>query len=806
MGCIKYFRIKYQLVKVIVIASVLLSADPSFAQEKILQDIRGKVFDKFTRLPVIGASVFLPGTSPLLGTATDTTGRFLLRGVPVGRLTLEISCIGYVSKKFNDIILTSAREFFITVEIESNALEINEVVITSGLDKNLPQNSMASVSARSFSIDETTRYAGSLGDPARMASNFAGVMAESPQRNDIIVRGNSPSGLLWRLDGIEIPNPNHFGTIGTTGGPVTILNNNLLTNSDFFISAFPAEYGNALAGVFDLKMRSGNPYQRNFWGQIGWNGFELGAEGGFNKNNRSSYLAAYRYTFLGIIGKLGFIGYVPQFQDLTIKFNVPTGRAGEFSIICMEGTSHINLLDSEKKPEDWTFTDEGQDLSLKTGLALIGVTHRFALNDKIYLFQGLSVQESQNNEKTDTFSIANPTPFPKDRYDSYLVKYTASSSAEFRPGKTGKFKTGIMADFYQVHFSDSSWQENAYRSGTLVDEFVPLLRGYGEMQNRLFSKLIINSGLYGQWMLMNNRYSVEPRLGLRWLINAGHALSAGYGLHSQMIPLPVYFFRTFYADGTYRLTNKNLGFSKSHHLVLSYDFTISSSIRLKVETYYQFLYRIPVQEGFNFPEYSLINYGESYGLHEVDSLENKGTGRNAGIEITAERFFTKGYYWLTTLSLFDSKYTGSDGIWRNTAFDSQFIINVLGGHEWTFHVNHTISVDIKALYAGGKRYVPVDINKSMQARRTIYDWDHAYENSYGNFFRLDFRVGYNLNLKYVSHRFAIDLQNITNHQNLLIQRVDPQTGEIINDYQIGFFPMITWKIEFMLKVKNNGNL
>ena len=797
---------KYRVVYGLVLILVLLTGYSSIAQQRILQNIRGKVIDKITRLPVIGASVYLPGTSPLIGTATDTTGRFLLKGVPVGRVTLQVSCIGYVPRQINDIILTSAKEFFISTELESNALVVNEIVITSGLDKTLPQNNMAAVSARSFSIDETNRYAGSLGDPARMASNFAGVMAESPQRNDIIVRGNSPSGLLWRLDGIEIPNPNHFGTIGTTGGPVTILNNNLLTNSDFFISAFPAEYGNALAGVFDLKMRTGNPFQRDFWGQIGWNGFELGAEGGFNNRYRSTYLAAYRYTFLGIVGKLGLIGYVPQYQDLTMKFNIPSAKAGEFSIIFMEGTSHIDLLDSPKKPEDWTFSDEGQDLRLKTGLALLGITHRITLNDKISLFQNLSVQESLNQEETDTFSIVYPKPFPKDRYDSYQVKYSAFSSAEFRPGKTSKFKTGLLADIYQVHYSDSSWQSAAYRSGTLVDDFVPLVRGYGEMQNRLFKKIILNSGLYGQWMLMNNSYSIEPRIGFRWIINARHALGAGYGLHSQIIPLPVYFFRTYYPDGNYRLTNKNLGFSKSNHLVLSYDFTVNTNIRLKIETYCQFLYRIPVQQGLNFPEFSLINYGESYGLHEIDSLVNNGTGRNAGIEITAERFFAKGYYWLTTLSLFDSKYTGSDGIWRNTAFDSRFIINVLGGHEWTFHVNHTISIDIKALYAGGKRYVPVDVSKSMQERHTIYDWNNAYENSYGNFFRLDLRVGYNLNLKHVSHRFAIDLQNITNHQNLLIQRVDPQTGEIINDYQIGFFPMITWKIEFMLKSKNPGNL
>jgi hypothetical protein len=782
----------------IVLLAFSLFCTNATAQDILFQNIRGKVTDRDTNLPLTGASVYIPGTTPLIGSITDTSGLFLLKKVPVGRLGIEVSCLGYLTKQTGDIILTSAKEVFLEIKLETNAIQIREIVINSGLDKNQAINTMASVSARSFSIEETYRYAGSLGDPARMAANFAGVMAESPQRNDIVVRGNSPSGLLWRLDGIEIPNPNHFGTIGTTGGPVTILNNNLLTNSDFFIGAFPAEYGNALAGVFDLKMRNGNPFRREFWGQIGWNGFELGGEGGLDKNNQSSYLVSYRYTFLGLLGKLGIIGYIPQYQDLTVKVNIPTKRAGEFSLIGIEGTSKIEILDSKKPPSDWTFTDEGQDLRLKTGLGLIGISHRITLNDKISLRQNLSVQESVNGEQVDSFTVNYPSPFPIYRLNSSQTKYCLSSSLKVRSGQHSNFNAGISADLYHVGYSDSSWVSTGYRASTLINENVFLLREYAQWQSQFINRIILTGGLYSQVLFMNKSYSIEPRAGLRWLIDDHHALSLGYGLHSQIIPLPVYFFRTENQDGSYSLTNQNLGFSKSHHIIMGYDYSINPNLRLKTEIYYQLLFNIPVRSGTTFPEYSLINFGESYGLHEIDSLVNNGKGRNAGIEITLERFFKKGYYWLTTISLFDSRYTGSDGVWRHTAFDGNFIVNLLGGHEWTFHTNHTISLDIKTLYAGGKRYVPVDIEKSMAARRTIYDWGKAYENKYDNFFRLDIRLGYNLNLAKVSHRFAIDLQNVTNHQNLLIQRVDPVTGEIINDYQIGFFPMITWKVEFAL--------
>jgi hypothetical protein len=178
---------------------------------------------------------------------------------------------------------------------------LDDVTVRPDIRKDQAINEMAVVSARSFTIDETERYAGSLGDPSRMAANFAGVTSVSDQRNDIVIRGNSPLGLLWRLEGLEIPNPNHFGSIGTTGGPISMLNINHLTNSDFYTGAFPAEYGNALAGAFDIRMRNGNNQKHEFMGQMGFNGFELGAEGPFSSNSQASYMANFRYSTLEVL-------------------------------------------------------------------------------------------------------------------------------------------------------------------------------------------------------------------------------------------------------------------------------------------------------------------------------------------------------------------------------------------------------------------------------------------------------------------------------------------------------------------------
>jgi hypothetical protein len=298
--------------------------DSISATEGMTQTIRGTVTDAVSGYPLIGATVILVNSEPKSGTATDINGKFELKGVPLGRQALEISYLGYLSKTINNLLVVSGKEMVIEISLEEKTSTIGEVVIKASAKKTTAQNELAMVSARTFSVEETERFAGSLGDPARMVANYAGVMTQNDSRNDIIIRGNSPAGVLWRIEGIEIPNPNHFGAQGTTGGPVSMVNNNLLTNSDFLTGAFPAEYGNALSGAFDINLRSGNSSEAEYTGQVGFNGFELGAEGPLMKmknGQNASYLANYRYSTLDLVNKMGFsVGTgaaIPQYNDLT---------------------------------------------------------------------------------------------------------------------------------------------------------------------------------------------------------------------------------------------------------------------------------------------------------------------------------------------------------------------------------------------------------------------------------------------------------------------------------------------------------
>ncbi|OQX76613.1 MAG: TonB-dependent receptor, partial [Bacteroidetes bacterium 4484_276] len=374
------------------------------------QTIRGTVIDKLTQVTLPGATVIVLNTNPLIGTTSDINGEFRIENIGLGRQNIQVSFVGYTTRTISNLNLTSGRQTVVTVELEELILKLDEVVITASQEKDRPINKMATVSARSFTVEETERFAGSLGDPSRMAANYAGVSMTNDSRNDIIIRGNSPIGVLWRLDGVEIPNPNHFGAIGTTGGPVSMLNNNLLSNSDFFTSAFPAEYGNAMSGVFDLNMRSGNNQKREYVGQIGFNGFELGAEGPFKKGGKGSYIANYRYSTLGLMSAMGLefgVGTaIPQYQDLTFKIDLPGTKWGRFSLIGLGGLSYIELYESKEAEADdngdSNYDYGGVDLDYGSDMGVLGLSHLYFLSKNTRIQSFLSVQATRATTQIDS--------------------------------------------------------------------------------------------------------------------------------------------------------------------------------------------------------------------------------------------------------------------------------------------------------------------------------------------------------------------------------------------------------------------
>jgi len=775
--------------------------------------IRGVITDKISRTTLPGASIILLNVSPLKGSSSDANGKFRLDNVNVGRVSLKITYIGYKDVFLNNLILNTAKELVLEIEMEENVITQKSVEIKAIADKSNSLNKMTSVSARTFTVEETARYAGSRNDVARMASNYAGIVGSNDARNDIIIRGNTPSGLLWRLEGVDIPNPNHWGALSATGGPVCILNNNVLSNSDFLTAAFPAEYGNAVSGVFDLKMRNGNNEKHEFLGQIGFNGFELGAEGPINKQNASSYLVNARYSTLEVMEKMGAdFGTgtgIPKYKDFSMKLNFPKTRLGSFSVFALGGISDIEMWDSRKdttqEKVDY-YGGEGFDLTNGSDMIAGGITHTYFFGVNTY--SKLSISAATHNFETivDSLSPLNKTKIPNYRNDltenylttSFFLNHKISSRSFV---KAGFFIKGMGFNLFERIYNNN---DHALRTVSDFKGNTCLLQPYIQYQYKFSDALTLNTGLHAMYYMLNNDYSIEPRLGLKWNFTANQSLNFAYGMHSQLNSISVYFRQSKMPDGSFQRLNENLGMMSSQHFVMAYDCNITEYVRIKAEMYYQYLAHAAVNGGKS-NYYSLLNQGASFGYETPDTLKATGTGFNYGLEFTLEHFLNKGFYYLLTASVFESKYKGSDQIERNTAFNGNYVINALIGKEFVLgskkkeqKVRNVLSIDIKTTYAGGQRYTASNILYDAVNGRYYreYDENNAYRLQYKDYSRTDLKIAYRRNGRKITQEWGIDIQNVFNQTNVYAEKFDQKTGVKSFTNQIGIMLIPQYRIIF----------
>lgn len=787
--------------KILMILAALTAALLSWSQD-LTQTIRGRIIDNQTRMPVIGANVYLPGSEPVTGTISDGEGYFRLDRIPVGRHTLQVSCVGYNSVMLPNIVVTSSREIVLEISIEEMVNRLDEIVVTARQKKD-PLNKMAAISARSFTVEETGRFAGALMDPSRMATAYAGVIAASDQRNDIIIRGNSPLGLLWKLEDINIPNPSHFASISTTGGGISMLNNNNLSNSDFLTGAFPAEYGNALAGVFDLKLKKGNDEKYESMIQLGVTGMELGLEGPLPGDNRSSFITNYRYSAVGILNSIGVVDdkdlpAIPKFQDITLRVDFPnSSKLGKFSIFAIGGTSNIDL---KFKPEDLEADEyldvENQNHYTECRTGVMGLSNTYRISDNSYLKSTLALTGSESIVISDTILDLNTTRLIG-RQKSSEVRYILTSKLNNRINSRNSIESGIMMNRIRFNYVDSNYLSEVadrYQVWHDLGGHAALLEAYSQWQHKVSDKLILNTGVHFQYFSYSRKSSLEPRLNLKWTAGNHHVVSLGTGLHSQVQPFVFYIYQTETSPGHFTFTNQDLSYTKSLHLVAGYDHHFLKDFRIKSEVYYQYLFNVPVE---NHPSlFSMVNVGAEFTMPFTDSLVNKGTGENYGVELTFEKFFSKNYYFLVTSSLFQSKYTGSDGIKRNTIFNSNYTLTALGGAELKITGKSTFLTDGRITLVGGRRYIPVNLDESRIQGQEVLDNEKAYQNRLKDYFRFDYKFGFRFNRKRVFHYIVVDIMNIFNTRNLFQQVYNPKTSQIYNVYQYGMLPNILYRLEF----------
>ena len=765
-----------------------------FAQE-LTQIIKGRVVDVDTEIPLPGATITILDTDPLIGASTDINGYFRLENVTLGRYNLRISFIGFEPAYVSEIEVGSGKEVVVNVTLKESSVALEEVVVKGSVDKKEPLNSMAIISSRQINMEEARRYAGAFDDPARLASSYAGVAAGNMNSNGIVVRGNAPKGVLWRMEGLEIANPSHFANLTTFGGGgVTALSSQMIDNSDFYTAAFPAEYGNALSGVFDIKMRIGNRDKREHAVQVGITGIDISSEGPYKKGKPATYLFNYRYSMFGLIKPIlpenaGLITY----QDVAFKTDFPTRKAGVFSMWGLGSTDQSGSR-VEKEPNEWEYNEDRMEEDAKTYMGAFGLTHKIIIGKKSLVNSSLAL--SGSGIKWDAKRMdENKTLYPYENVENYTWKYSLSSYINHKFSSKHTNRTGVQA--HLLNYDIFSQYAPVFMEDllTVVDDKTKseLIQAYTQSRLDLSERLTFNAGLHVQYFTLNKHYSIEPRLGIRYKLSPTQSISFGYGLHSRLEMLFVYLGQQETENGIVR-PNTNLNFSKSHHFVAGYNRAIGDNMNFRAEAYYQHLFSIPVEEGTSF---SMLNVDQDWFINQT--LVNNGTGENYGLDLTLERFMNNGYYYMFTTSIFHSEYVGGDGITRDSRYNKNFVFNILGGKEWKVgrgHKNNSIGINGKFSINGGDRLTPVDEEASYLAREVIYDENRAFEDQKPTSFYLYFTLNYRKNKNKHASIWSFQILNALGAPEYFGYRYNYINDTIDHDKQTIIIPNISYKIVF----------
>lgn len=775
------------------------------------QTISGTITEQFSVQPISFAKIEVLNSEHR--TVSDSTGYFELKNVAVGRISIKISATGYKPVFLSNLELLTGKQLVLTVELEEDIVSLEGVTVVSD-GKQQSFNDMIKVSRRQFSVEESKRYAGSLNDVQRMASSFAGITTANDQVNDIIVRGNTPSGMLFRLDGMNIPNPNHWSMPGSAGGTVSMLNNNVLRNSDFLTGAFAAEY-DAFSGVFDLKTRNGNYNKHEFLVQLGFNGLEAGAEGPINKKTRASYLFNYRKSLLEVLSL--FINFgtgtaVPKYQDLFFKINLPTQKAGIFSFIAMGGTSNIHFVPEEDKQNSFTY----EDLKSGSNTGVTGITHQISHKSKYTFNTSLLASGVLSKTSIDNTWLDNSTsnlmtePFVRNRFSD--SKLELAHYTHIKANSRNYFKVGFYIDYFMGKYSQDVYRNQIPGTPKYWVKGIDYAGNYLQTNtyfnylHKFTENIELVAGLAHKYLTLTDKQVIEPKLSASFKTGNRGAFSLGTGLYSKapsLIHVNVVDVQYDNFGNVLSSTRHNgsLNYMKSFHSVIGYDFFITPRLHIKTELYYQRLYDVITARTQSDSLASQNVYASlnefSFSFESMPAiLGNNGSGENYGVELTIEQFLNKGFYFLVTASVFNSRYKSVDNVWRNTRFNTNFVTNGLVGREFVLKPKFKLLLDLKVNFMRGNRYIPVLEQESIMANEAIYDYTRAYTQQLPNFFRIDFRLGFKLEGKKITQEMAFEAQNLTNRKNVYMQQYNPNSSKLETLYQNGILPMGLYRIYF----------
>ena len=763
------------------------------------QTIRGQVVDQANGTPLVGATVSLLPSEPLKGTTTDSKGVFELEEVVVGRYRLKVSFLGYEDYLVSEVLVTRGKEVIQNIALKANPYDLETITIAASPVPSIPTIDPV------ITTEKTRRFPATFFDPARLMAAYPGVINTNDQANNMAVRGNSPNGILWRLEGVDIVNPNHLSNAGTVddratqnGGGVNILSTQMLGDSRFLLGIVPTDYGNFQSGVFDMQLRDGNSRRNEFTSQIGLIGVDFAAEGPIDTDKNSSFLANYRYSTLGLLAALGVqLGDEEiTFQDLSFKLSFPTQKSGKISVFGFGGLSS-NVFNAVRDSTVWEFEKDRQDIGFDSKIGAIGASYEKTESDKLQWKLSSVYSVSDNERKADLLTGSDYAESELSKDQQYLALWSSKLKMNYTLNPKHRLEAAFLTNRYAYDYSS--------KQGTFSLAFPrEKINGEGQLQTAQASlqweadvvpSFGFNVGVNSHLFLKgNSSTSIEPRIQLKWQTSPKNKLVLAYGQRSQMQLLGTYFSSIESEAGNFIQANQGLDFTKSRNYSIAYRQQLPKNRLLRVDAYYQHLYDVPISQTSN--SFSVLNLVDGF---VEEALVNEGSGENYGIEVSLEKYFSNNMYYLLGGTWYESKYTGSDGIKRNTRFNGNYNFNLTTGKEFPWHrkgKNRILSVNAAFTYAGGFRDTPIDILASKAAERTIYQENEVFSLKMEDYYKFDLRLAVRRNKMKSSTVLALDIQNVSSRQNIAFQYFDVQKGEVVTKRQLGIIPILSWRVEF----------
>ncbi|MEN9611617.1 MAG: hypothetical protein RLZZ628_2431 [Bacteroidota bacterium] len=789
------FNIKFGL---FILLSFFILINPFVAQPiGFTQTVQGTVFDADSKEKLIFANILLKNAKDSIGVQTDELGDFKIQNVSIGVSILSISFMGYETKRIQTVVY-SGKQTILNVFLKEKVEKLNTVLIQA------ERKLVRETGSLTFKPNEILLLPATFnGDVGRAMQNMAGVMGTKDWSNEIVVRGNAPKGVLYRLEGIEIPSPNHFGNLGASGGGISMLSGSVLGNFDFYMGAFPSFIGNALSGVFDLTMRNGNAEKKEYSIQAGVLGLEVNAEGYFAKGNKSSYLFHYRYTTTGLVLKWvppKIAALIPKYQDFACKINLPSDNGnGDIAFFLLYGdnlSQRVAKADSSK----WVTSMDNENAQDANQTGIAGVTYSLPFNREKSYLKFVAATTFTNGKSS--LSILHP----EQKYAAVLsqqsdmqlldLKYNLILHHKFNRQHALRFGADVARTNYAYQFQlVNPMTRKVYVPFDNVG-VSDLFQTFAQWKYRLDAKWTLNAGLHYTKLVLNQTQAIEPRFSLQYQPLEGSILNFNAGLHSRPEHLSVYFLAST-SKWLTQTNNFNLKMPKAAHFVLNYEIPFWKDWRFKAETYYQYLYDIGVEKDGT-RSLSMLNVAATKELFGAKPLVSSGTGQNLGIEMTLEKAFANHYHLLWTGSWYDSKFRDEAGQQFNTIYNGRYGLNVVGGYEmvWGVRQHKSLILNAKWMIKGGNRYTPLDEGASKQLKKEVLLTQQFLQAQSPPYWRVDASAAYQVNQAFRTHTYTIEIQNVMNHQNIYYQFYDLKTLSLQNTYHLGLLANLNYKLEF----------